>query len=46
MGRLFTKTFMWFFVGFVLIVGAAFGVLAVASTFTQPVPVDNLAVPK
>jgi dolichol kinase len=46
MDRFFTKTFMRFFVGFVLIIGAAFGVLALANNFEGPSPVDNLAAPK
>lgn len=38
MDRLFTKTFVKFFLGFVLIIGGAFGVLvAVSSTVTPKV---------
>lgn len=46
MDRYFTKTFVKFFVGFVLIIGVAFGVLALSSTLSAPAPIDNLAVPR
>lgn len=46
MNRYFTKTFVRFFVGFVAIIGVAFGVLAIASSFTVPVEVDNVAAPQ
>lgn len=46
MNRIFTKTFVRFFVGFVVIIGAAFGVLIVSSQIPQPVDVDNVAAPR
>jgi hypothetical protein len=47
MERYFTKTFFRFFFGFVVIIGVAFVVLAVASSWrTQATPVDNVALPQ
>jgi hypothetical protein len=45
MDKYFTRTFVRFFVGFVVIIGAAFGVLAVTSSFNAS-PIDNLAAPR
>lgn len=48
MNRYFTKTFVRFFVVFLLILGVAFGVIVWASSEvpTQPSPVDNVALPQ
>lgn len=40
----FTKTFVRFFVGFVVIIGLAFGVLVATSQISQPI--DNVAAPR
>ena len=46
MNPYFTKTFIRFFVGFVVIIGVAFGVLSITSALDAPVPIDNLAAPQ
>ena len=46
MNRFFTKTFIKFFVGFVVIIGVAFGVLIVTAQIPKPVDIDNVAAPR
>jgi hypothetical protein len=41
---MFTKTFLRFFIGFVVIIGVAFGVLIVTAQI--PKSVDNVAAPR
>ncbi len=43
---MFDKTFYHFFIGFVVIIGVAFGVLIIAGSQTEPDPIDNIAVPQ
>ena len=43
---MFTKTFLRFFVGFVVIIGVAFGVLVVTSQIQNPADIDNVAAPR
>lgn len=45
MNPLFSKTFVRFFIGFVVIISLSFGVLALVSTFTTS-PEENLAAPR
>ncbi len=45
MEKYFTKSFFKFFLGFLVIIGIAFGVLIVSSSYF-PAPVDNLAKPE
>lgn len=42
---MFTKTFIRFFIGFVAIIGLAFGVLAISSNVGAP-QIDNVAAPR
>ena len=46
MNRFFTKTFVRFFIGFVVIIGIAFGVLIVTSQIPNPADIDNVAAPR
>ncbi|MGC9602288.1 MAG: hypothetical protein ABSE76_00885 [Minisyncoccia bacterium] len=48
MDRFFTKTFFKFFFAFLVIIGAAFGVLLYAASQESPQvsPVDNVALPQ
>jgi hypothetical protein len=45
MDRYFNKSFFKFFLGFLVIIAIAFGILIYASTVMPP-PVDNLAKPE
>lgn len=45
MERYFTKTFFKFFLGFLVIIGVAFGIL-IGASYVAPVPVDTIAHPK
>lgn len=44
--RFFTKTFTKFFFAFVIIVGAAFGLLITVAAIYPPSPVDSVAQPR
>lgn len=48
MDKFFTKTFSKFFFAFLIIIGAAFGILLYAASQEPPAvsPVDNVALPQ